>query len=131
MQFNPGFRLSKIDIGIIVSSLVAAGALYKYSGALSFIVLFVIAHFFLFCNVTRMSRIPELIWSGIFISAVSSSLKMGVPSLEIAIGISLVATIVLVAIEIRKPSYHGIFWQKVNPNLEEWFENKNQTGTSS
>ena len=61
MQFNPGFRLSKIDIGVILTSLTVAGVLYEYSGVLSFIVLFVVAHFFLFCNVTRMARIPELI----------------------------------------------------------------------
>ena len=125
MQFNPGFRLSKIDIGVILTSLTVAGVLYEYSGVLSFIVLFVVAHFFLFCNVTRMSRIPELIWGGIFILAASSSLKVGVPPLEVAIGVSIFTTIVLVALEVRKPSYHGVFWQKVNPNLEEWFANKN------
>lgn len=131
MQFNPGFRLSKIDIGVIIISLAAAGTLYEYSGPFSFIVLFVVAHFFLFCNVTRMSRIPELVWAGIFVLNASSSLKAGVPSLEIAIGISLFSTIVLVALEVRKPSYHGMFWQKVNPNLEKWFESKNQAGASS
>ena len=30
-------------------------------------------------------------------------------------------------LELRKPSYHGIFWQKLNPKLPEWFsENQNQ-----
>jgi predicted membrane protein len=131
MQFNPGFRLSKVDIGIIITSLVAAGILYKYSGLFSFIVLFVVAHFFLFCNVTRMSRIPELVWAGIFVLSTSSSLIACVSSLGITIGFSVFSTIVLVALEVRKPSYHGMFWQKVNPNLEKWFESNSQASDSS
>lgn len=123
MQFNPGFRLSKLDIGVITVSFVLASFLYQYSRMLCFITLFVVAHFFLFCNVARMSRIPELIWAGVFIVCASTSLKFGVLSVEISVGISLFTTALLIALEVQKPSYHGVYWQKLNPNLEKWFEN--------
>jgi hypothetical protein len=29
---------------------------------------------------------------------------------------------VLVIFEMRKPSYHGVFWRRVNPNLRQWWE---------
>lgn len=78
-----------------------------------------------------MSRIPELIWAGVFITGASASFKIGVPSFEVAVGISLFTTIVLVALEVRKPSYHGVYWQKLNPNLEKWFESQYKDGASS
>ncbi len=131
MQFKPGFRLSKLDIGVITVSIVATLALYRYSGTLCFTVFFVVTHFFLFCNVTRMSRIPELIWGTIFVLVFSSSLKQGIPSWGTAIGISLAATIVLIVLETRKVSYHGIFWEKINPELPQWFAKQNQSSTNS
>jgi hypothetical protein len=131
MQFKPGFRLSKLDIGVIAISIFAALILYRYSGTLCFIAFFVVAHFFLFCNVTRMSRIPELIWGTIFVLLFSSSLKQGIPSWGTAIGISLATTIVLIVLETRKESYHGIFWEKINPELPQWFAKQNQSSTNS
>lgn len=128
--FNPGFRLSKIDIAVIGVSIIAAAVLYRHSALLSFLVLFVVAPFFLFCNITRMSRGPELLWAGVFLIVVSLSLELGVPGFKSAIGLSATTTIILVALELRKPSYHGVFWQKLNPNLERWFANKYQSGKS-
>ena len=55
LEFNPGFRLSLFDI----------------------VVLFVLGHFFYFCNITRMSRIPKLIWTVCycFLSKLDPNLK--------------------------------------------------------
>jgi hypothetical protein len=125
MKFNPGFRISKLDIGVVVAALSAAVWLYGYSTKLALLVLFVAGHFFLFCNVIRMSRIPELIWGGVFTGACISSLQFGTPPLAMALSLSVVATAVLVFLELRKPSYHGVFWRKVNPHLPEWFGKKN------
>lgn len=125
MKFNPGFRISKLDIGVIVVAVGIAVWLYGYSTRLSFSVIFVVGHFFLFCNIIRMSRIPELIWGAIFSGVGISSLQFGVPSWSLAMSLSLVSTAVLVFTELRKPSYHGIFWEKVNPHLPEWFSKAN------
>lgn len=124
MKFDPGFRLSKTDVGVITISLIGASALFQHSKFLCFSVLFVVTHFFLFCNIIRMSRLSELIWASVFICGVSLSLTIGEPPIYTSIGCSLIVTIILAALEIQKPSYHGAFWKKLNPDLETWFVNR-------
>ncbi len=121
MEFKPGFRLSKIDILAIIGGVVVAGASFPYSSVITFLVLFVVGHFFLFCNIIRMSRPSELIWSGIFLALSSASLLKGFPSWSVTVLISTLLTVLLVVIETRKSSYHGVAWQKVNPGLPDWF----------
>lgn len=79
MKFNPGFRISKLDIAVIIVALAVAVWLYGHSAKLSFVVVFVVAHFFLFCNIVRMSRTPELIWGAIFSIVFISSMQYGFP----------------------------------------------------
>lgn len=85
-------------------------------------ILFVVGHFFLFCNVVRMSRPSELIWAGLFIAMMTSTMLAGAPSWPMTLALSFATTIVLVALEVRKPSYHGVFWRRLNPRLPEWWE---------
>ena len=131
MKFNPGFRISKLDMAVILISVIGGILLYSQSAVFSFIVMFVVCHFFLYCNVIRMSRIPELIWASVFSTLCIISLRFGLLSWEIAILLSLLTTAILVAVELRKPSYHGVFWQKVNPNLPVWFSEKQAAPTNS
>ncbi len=121
MEFKPGFRLSKIDILAIIGGVVVAAASFPYSSVITFLVLFVVGHFFLFCNIIRMSRPSELIWSAIFLGLSSASLLKGFPSWSVTALISTLLTVILVVIETRKSSYHGVAWQKVNPGLPDWF----------
>jgi hypothetical protein len=121
MEFKPGFRLSKIDILAIIGGVVVAAASFPYSSVITFLVLFVVGHFFLFCNIIRMSRPSELIWSGIFLALSSASLLKGFPSWSVTVLISTLLTAILVVIETRKSSYHGVAWQKINPGLPDWF----------
>ena len=113
MDFKPGFRLSKIDILAIICGVVVAAASFSYSSVITFLVLFVVGHFFLFCNIIRMSRPSELIWSGIFLALSSASLLKGFPSWSVTVLISTLLTAILVVIETRKSSYHGVSWQKI------------------
>jgi hypothetical protein len=121
MEFKPGFRLSKIDILAIIGGVVVAAASFSYSSVITFLVLFVVGHFFLFCNIIRMSRPSELIWSGIFLALSSASLLKGLPSWSVTVLISALLTVLLVVIETKKSSYHGVAWQKINPGLPDWF----------
>jgi hypothetical protein len=121
MEFKPGFRLSKIDILAIICGVVVAAASFSYSSVITFLVLFVVGHFFLFCNIIRMSRPSELIWSGIFLALSSASLLKGLPSWSVTVLISALLTVLLVVIETKKSSYHGVAWQKINPGLPDWF----------
>ncbi|WP_413662907.1 hypothetical protein ACG1BZ_17295 [Microbulbifer sp. CNSA002] len=129
-QFKPGFRISLLDIAVLTVAAILAYVISSRSMILMTIVLFVVGHFFLFCNVIRISRISELIWAGVFVSMSTITEIAGIVSWYTTIGISLFVTFVLVILELRKESYHGVLWQEVNPNLPVWYE-KNMAGSES
>ena len=119
--FRPGFRLSRLDIVVILVGIVGAvlaGLVAPYVG---FVIAFVVGHFFLFCNVFRVSRLPEVAWAIIFIGLSTATILVGQPGWLVTALCSLVATIGIILLEIRKPSYHGIFWRMWNPDLEAWW----------
>jgi lysylphosphatidylglycerol synthetase-like protein (DUF2156 family) len=121
-EFRPGFRFSPLDAGALVS----AGLLAWWAGSrmpiAGFFVLFVVVHFFLFCNVFRISRRSELVWAGTLILLVTVTSFTTFPGWRWTIPMSLLLTIVLVVLEMRKPSYHGIGWRRINPNLQKWWD---------
>ena len=120
--FKPGFRLSVLDVLVLIAGAVGSwllGAETWWAGAL---VAFVVGHFFLFCNVFRIARMPELIWAGAFVLLSSATILGGFPGWPVTFGTSLLLTCVLIAREMRKPSYHGIAWQRVNPDLRKWWD---------
>jgi DNA-directed RNA polymerase subunit M/transcription elongation factor TFIIS len=121
MKFNPGFRLSIIDIIVLLLGISLSVSFYTIIPLASFLILFVIGHFFLFCNIVRMSRIPELIWAGSFLLLAGSTLLYELLSWFTVAFISLMITSLLVLFEVCKPSYHGILWQQINPNLQQWY----------
>lgn len=124
--FKPGFRLSSLDILVIIVGSVAALSLYFIMPIACFIILFVLSHFFLFCNIIRMSRLPELIWSSVFLLLAGSTVLVEQPGWLITYIASFLVTIILVMIEIKKASYHGIYWKKFNPSLPQWFAQQSQ-----
>lgn len=90
--------------------------------AISYIILCVVGHFFLFCNLVRMSRVSELAWSFAFIFLVGIHLSTGwLSSVALAIAV-VVITSILVVLEMKKPSYHGVGWRFFNPELIVWFQ---------
>lgn len=126
MEFNPGFRLSKIDLLVLLLGVSISAGLYTSIPLAAFIVLFVIGHFFLFCNIIRMPRFLELIWTIIFLLLSGSTLLFEAFSwLQVALT-SLMLTIVLVIYQIRQPAYHGILWQRINPDLRQWYDDNYQ-----
>ena len=119
--FRPGFRLSQLDIAILLVGIVGvvlAGSVALYAG---FVIAFVVGHFFLFCNVFRVSRLPELTWAIIFIGLSTATILVGQPGWLVTALCSLIVTIGIIFREIRKPSYHGVFWRAWNPDLEAWW----------
>ncbi len=125
MNFRPGFRISKNDMFVLVVGVLSAGYCFHISPVVSFVIFFVIGHFFIFCNIIRMSRVPELIWAGTFLVFAGFSVSTGQPSWLLTFSLSILVTFILVILETRKPGYHGILWQTLNPNLPRWFEEKN------
>jgi len=122
MEFNPGFRLSKIDLLVLLLGISVSAGLYSSIPLAAFIILFVIGHFFLFCNIIRMSRILELIWTASFLFLAGGTLLFETFSWPQVALASLTLTCVLVIFQIRQPAYHGILWQRFNPGLRQWYD---------
>lgn len=59
----PGFRLSQRDVLVITVCILATVWLWDRVGELSLLMLGVLGHFFLFCNVFRVRTRYELVWA--------------------------------------------------------------------
>ena len=120
--FTPGLRFSILDGIVLIISAIATIALSMMTWQWGFIVGYVVVHFYLFCNVFRISRPLELIWAGIFVCLAGFTIVTESPGWAMAIAVSLVTTLIVIAIEMKKPSYHGVAWQKINPTLQSWWK---------
>ena len=121
-EFAPGFRLSVRDVVVILLGCAAAFYLAQIEPWWSFAVMFVVAHFFLFCNVVRMARPFELTWATTFVALAAATLLTEAPGWPVTVAVSLGVTLVVVILQVRKPSYHGLGWQRLNPGLRAWWE---------
>lgn len=113
-----------MDVGIIILGVSVSVLLARFDERLGLAVLFTLAHFFLFCNVLRMSRPLKLIWAILFVLLAGSSFHIGIPPWSVALAGMLVVTLILTLVQILLPSYHGVFWQQLNPSLEQWWADK-------
>ena len=118
--FRPGFRFSILDGAVLVCGGFGAVAVARVS--IEFAVLAVVAvfHFFLFCNVFRVSRPLELLWSAFFLACVGVRALADVPW-SILGGAVLAATVIVVWRQALKESYHGVLWRWLNPELPAWW----------
>lgn len=114
--------MSGSDGGVLVVGLACTIWAGRQTWWWGLVIGFVMAHFFLFCNVFRISRILELIWAVVFVSLAGSTIVQQSPGWGPTIVISLVVSLTLIGLEISKPSYHGIGWRTLNPNLGEWWK---------
>jgi hypothetical protein len=122
MDFKPGFRFSTTDAAVLAVGLISAAVCCGITALGAVLLLFVLAHFFVFCNVIRMSRLPELIWAAAFLLLASTAILTGKPSWPIVFAAAFALTVLLIGVELRKPSYHGVLWQSINPDLPHWFQ---------
>jgi len=121
-EFKPGFRISATDVTFLVlGALGASGAAAHYPW-LSLVIVFTVGHFFLFCNVVRMDRSLELAWASVFLILAGCTLTVSTPGWQVTFLASLLGTAVVVLVQIRKPSYHGVAWAHINPDLPLWWE---------
>jgi len=122
-MFNPGFRISLLDMGVLIMSLSLAFFMAYYDKLYAIMILYVVGHFFLFCNIIRISRKPEFIWAVFFIGLNFLHYLYAIPSYPVLLVIMSCLTLLLVILEIKSPAYHGILWEKLNPNLPHWYQN--------
>ena len=52
----------------------------------------------------------------------AGTIALEIPGWFATVSVSLCATIIVVILEMRKRSYHGVGWQKINPELPAWWE---------
>lgn len=119
--FRPGFRLSALDVGVLVVGATLFIYFFNRDPLTAWIVAAVFFHFFLFCNVFRVPRRLELIWAGIFTALVFSAAASPWFPWPAAIASIAIATVAVIILSIRLPSYHGILWAQLNPSLPEWW----------
>jgi hypothetical protein len=108
-EFKPGFRLSVLDIAVLAAGLVLACIATRDIAIIAGSAVF---HFFLFCNVFRIRRIPELIWAGIFVLLSSATIATGKPTWGITLVASTGIAALMIWMETKVPSYHGVLWRK-------------------
>lgn len=120
--FQPGFRMDRIDGAFILLMTGVAAGTYRFSGWLSLAVVTTVVHFFLFCNVFRIQRSLELIWAGTFVSMASATSLAQIPGWPVTYGLTLSVTLAVIGRGITRPSYHGVGWRILNPQLPTWWQ---------
>ena len=93
-----------------------AGALFLWTvdRNLSALILFVVLHFFLFCNLFRVKRTPELVWTGILLLNTALLVFVFGRQWGVVMVIQLPVTAFLLWQETRRPYYHGIGCRRWN-----------------
>lgn len=120
--FQPGLRVSRTDAAVLVIGAAAAVFVYPKVPWAGLSVACVVGHFFLFCNVFRITRALELAWVGVFLTLAALSGGTGRPAWPVTIGVTLAATVAVLFLGLRAPSYHGIGWKVINPGLRAWWD---------
>jgi len=117
-----GFRFSKFDAGVLVGTGVIAALAAAFSPAFAALILFVLLHFFLFCNVFRVRRTKEIAWAVVLIFnmmvwiAAGSFLWWGIALLQLPV------TVLVVVLEMRSPTYHGVGARAINKQLDAYLK---------
>lgn len=119
-----GLRLSLTDVVVLIAGGLIGIVGFPFTEGLSLFVPFVVLHFFLFCNVFRIRRVPELIWAAVFLLNCTAWIATGNLNLAAICGAQLPVTLLLIGYELRQPTYHGICAQRINPRLDEYLSGK-------
>ena len=122
--FNPGFRISITDVLALIAGGAGTVLAAQVEWWMGLVIGFAVGHFFLFCNVFRLGRPLELAWATVFTGLSASTIMTGQPGWAVTIGTTLACTLAVVGMQVRKPSYHGIAWQRINPGLPQWWQTR-------
>lgn len=79
-----------------------------------------LGHFFLFCNVFRVRRRYELLWTASFLANVLAWHLAGELSWTAVLAVQTPLTLLAIVAEVRSPQYHGVLARRVNPRLDAW-----------
>ena len=130
-QFRPGLRCSVMDAVVLVLGAVVAwfmGSVIWWAGVAA---VCVVLHFFLFCNVFRIARNSEFIWAGAFVLLSACTLLTDWPGWPAVFITCVCLSTYFIWRETKQKNYHGIFWQRWNPELQEWWEDNRHHSIAS
>lgn len=103
-----GFRFSATDgVAIVLCTLLTWGT-WPYLGQLAVLFPVVLGHFFLFCNVFRIRRKLELVWSALFIVNVATLLGADLFTWSRVLLAQAPVTIGFIALTVFGRDYHGV-----------------------
>lgn len=113
VSFARGFRFSILDAVVLSVSGLIGSATWHEPAELGRPLLFVVAHFFLFCNIARVRLWRELLWSlgfllnlGVYVSF--NALEHPIDWFTVSVT-TLPITVAVVLSEVTSASYRGVF----------------------
>jgi hypothetical protein len=98
--------------------------LHYFGSSLWWSVAIVAVHFFLFCNIFRMTRRRELIWVAIFVVNVGFWILLGQLNWFNVLACQLPLTTGVIAWEVRAARYHGVFADRLNGRLADYIDGR-------
>jgi hypothetical protein len=119
--FQPGPRLSLGDaIALLVMVLATIGAAQVHLGA-AWLIGTACVHFGLFCNVFRVPLALELVWATWFVALTIPTITTSAVPVAGTVALAFGLGAMVIALAMRRPDYHGLFWGRVNPELPAWW----------
>ncbi|WP_372364700.1 hypothetical protein [Candidatus Uabimicrobium sp. HlEnr_7] len=106
-----GFRLSIIDIVFLTFAAILTYVAYPFMDVFTWIIPFVVVHFFLFCNVFRVHRNSEILWAIVFCANVIVHFHIFTFQWLTVLMIQIPITIIIILRQIFFLHYRGIFSQ--------------------
>jgi hypothetical protein len=119
-----GLHFSSLDAGAIAAFVGVAVVFWQWDSPLWWMLAIAAGHFFLFCNVFRIIRRRELVWAGLFILNIGLWMWFGELICTRILACQLPLTAGLIFADLRAPGYHGIFADRLNPNLNDYLEGR-------
>lgn len=119
-----GARLSATDVVVLLLAAAGAWWMHRAGHELWWVVLAVVGHFFLFCNVFLVRRSLELIWAGIFVCNMGWWMAQGKLGWWPVMMWQVPVTVVVITVEMLSPSYHGIGARWINRRLDDYLNER-------
>jgi hypothetical protein len=110
-----------VAIGVFTG---ATFILWRLGNALWWILAIVAGHFFLFCNVFRITRRRELIWGGLFLLNMGVWAWSGHLTWIHVLPCQFPITAWLIFAGVREPGYHGVLANRLNRRLNDYLEGR-------
>lgn len=122
-----GFRLSATDVVFVLLAIPATWLAWPHIGLLAGVIPMAVGHFFLFCNVFRIIRWKELIWTVVFLVNVSFWTLNTNEEVFWWVGILAIQTpltLFLIISELFTRRYHGVWARRLNIHLDDYLAGK-------